>query len=92
MFLVPDDERSVGRAIASGWIAPLGPEVDAFQSEFADAVGAQHAVARASGTAALHLALIDILVVSRFPTFLGSELRRKKRDSFDWNGCYRGTR
>ena len=46
------------RAASSGWLAPLGPEVDAFQHEFAAKVGAQHAVALSSGTAALHLALI----------------------------------
>jgi pyridoxal phosphate-dependent aminotransferase EpsN len=41
----------------SNWIAPLGPEVEAFEHEFAAAVGAGHSVALSSGTAALHLAL-----------------------------------
>lgn len=45
-------------ALASGWITPLGPHVDAFEEEFAAAVGARHAAALSSGTAALHLALI----------------------------------
>src|SRR5690606_11747078 len=45
-------------ALDSNWIAPLGPHVDAFEEEFACAIGAEHAVALASGTAALHLALI----------------------------------
>lgn len=45
-------------ALESGWIAPLGPQVDAFEQEFAEAVGAKHALAVSSGTAALHLALI----------------------------------
>ena len=44
-------------AFDSNWIAPLGPQVDAFESEFADKVGVQNAVALSSGTAALHLAL-----------------------------------
>jgi dTDP-4-amino-4,6-dideoxygalactose transaminase len=44
-------------AFASNWIAPLGPHVDAFEREFAAAVGAPHAAALSSGTAALHLAL-----------------------------------
>ncbi|MFN3487176.1 MAG: aminotransferase class I/II-fold pyridoxal phosphate-dependent enzyme, partial [Planctomycetota bacterium] len=44
-------------ALASNWIAPLGPHVEAFEREFAAAVGAAHAVATHSGTAALHLAL-----------------------------------
>lgn len=45
-------------AFDSNWIAPLGPHVDAFEREFADAVGTEQAVALSSGTAALHLALL----------------------------------
>jgi len=45
-------------AFDSNWIAPLGPHVDAFEQEVAQKVGAGYAVALASGTAALHLALI----------------------------------
>jgi dTDP-4-amino-4,6-dideoxygalactose transaminase len=45
-------------AFDSNWIAPLGPHVDAFESEFASAIGVKHAVALSSGTAALHLALL----------------------------------
>ena len=48
----------VAEAIASNWIAPLGPQVDAFESEFAAVAGVPHAVALSSGTAALHLALV----------------------------------
>ena len=44
-------------AFDSNWIAPLGPHVNAFEEEFANAVGTQHAVATSSGTAALHVAL-----------------------------------
>jgi dTDP-4-amino-4,6-dideoxygalactose transaminase len=44
-------------AFDSGWIAPLGPHVDAFEREFAAYVGVGHAAALSSGTAALHLAL-----------------------------------
>ncbi|HRP09225.1 MAG TPA: aminotransferase class I/II-fold pyridoxal phosphate-dependent enzyme, partial [Gemmatimonadales bacterium] len=50
----------VQQAIESNWIAPLGPMVDAFEQEFAATVGATHAVALSSGTAALHLALIEL--------------------------------
>ena len=50
----------LGEAIASGWIAPLGPQVDAFEAEVAARVGAPHAVALSSGTAALHLALLAV--------------------------------
>jgi pyridoxal phosphate-dependent aminotransferase EpsN len=48
----------VSEAIASNWIAPLGPQVDAFEAELATVVGVEHAVALSSGTAALHLALV----------------------------------
>ena len=44
----------------SNWIAPLGPHVDAFEQEFCAAVGAGHALALSSGTAALHLALLHL--------------------------------
>ncbi len=47
----------VQEAFASNWIAPLGPQVDAFEQEFAAHVGSKHAAALSSGTAALHLAL-----------------------------------
>ena len=47
-------------AFDSGWIAPLGPQVEAFEREFAAKVGAKHALALSSGTAAIHLALIHL--------------------------------
>jgi len=47
----------LAEAMASNWIAPLGPQVEAFETEFAALVGARHALALSSGTAALHLAL-----------------------------------
>ena len=48
----------VNEAFATNWVAPVGPHVDAFEREFAQAVGARYAAAVSSGTAALHLALI----------------------------------
>lgn len=47
----------VDEAFKTNWIAPLGPNVDAFEKEFAEYVGVSHAAATNSGTAALHLAL-----------------------------------
>ena len=47
-------------AFDSNWIAPLGPDVDAFEREVAERVGCAHAVALSSGTAGLHLALINL--------------------------------
>ena len=54
------EEEAVIRAFRGGWIAPLGPEVDAFEQELAEFCGRDHAVALSSGTAALHLALIQL--------------------------------
>jgi dTDP-4-amino-4,6-dideoxygalactose transaminase len=54
-----DTERDyVEEAFRTNWIAPLGPNVDAFEIELAEMVGAKHAVALSSGTAAIHLALV----------------------------------
>ena len=47
-------------ALRSGWVAPLGPHVDAFESEVAEYVGVAHAVALSSGTAGLHLGLLAL--------------------------------
>lgn len=51
------EEHFVAEAFATNWVAPLGPNVDAFEREFCAATGAPHALAVSSGTAALHLAL-----------------------------------
>lgn len=53
------EEAYVLDALRSGWIAPTGPHVDAFESEVAQRVGVAGALALSSGTAALHLALLD---------------------------------
>ena len=47
----------VRKAFHSNYIAPLGPQVDAFEREFCEKIGASHGLALTSGTAALHLAL-----------------------------------
>ena len=54
------EEDALVRAIRTGWIAPLGPEVDAFEAELAEYSGRSHAVALSSGTAALHLGLLTL--------------------------------
>jgi pyridoxal phosphate-dependent aminotransferase EpsN len=51
------DRAAIERAFDGGWIAPLGPEVDAFEAELALATDRKHCAALSSGTAALHLAL-----------------------------------
>jgi dTDP-4-amino-4,6-dideoxygalactose transaminase len=52
-----DERRSILEAFDSNWIAPVGPDLSAFEQELAERVGVAHAVALSSGTAALHLAL-----------------------------------
>lgn len=52
-----DEMRFLTEAFESNWIAPLGPHVEAFEEEFARALGSPHGLAVVSGTAALHLAL-----------------------------------
>ncbi|MGE0442314.1 MAG: DegT/DnrJ/EryC1/StrS family aminotransferase [Gemmatimonadales bacterium] len=52
-----EERRFVDEAFASNWIAPLGPQVEAFEGEFAEMLGVRSALATSSGTGALHLAL-----------------------------------
>jgi dTDP-4-amino-4,6-dideoxygalactose transaminase len=47
----------IKEAFNTNWIAPLGPNVDKFEEEFAAKVGIKHAAALSSGTAAMHMAL-----------------------------------
>ena len=83
-----DDIAAVERAMRSGWIAPAGPDLAAFEAEIADYLGIPHAVGLSSGTAALHLSLKylgvsvgDAIIVptvtfgaTAFPaTYLGAE-------------------
>ncbi len=54
--VVPEALEQVVRVLGSGWLT-TGPEVGEFEREFADWVGAEHAVAMASCTAAIELSL-----------------------------------
>lgn len=67
------EEAAVLAALRSGWVAPAGPDLNAFEAEVAARVGVAHAVGLSSGTAALHLALLswgvgpgDVVPVSTF--------------------------
>jgi len=83
VYLCPPDvgaeeRRMLLDAFDSNWIAPTGPDVDAFELEVAERTGVTHAVALSSGTAALHLALLlagvdqgDEVLVPSF-TFIAS--------------------
>jgi len=52
-----EEKVFVAQAFNTNWIAPVGPNIDAFEQELAEKVGVKHAVAVSSGTAAIHLAL-----------------------------------
>lgn len=62
IFLSPPDMGPTERellldAFDSNWVAPVGPHLDAFETEIAHYAGVAHAAGTSSGTAALHLAL-----------------------------------
>lgn len=53
------EERAfVQEAFDTNWVAPLGPNVDAFEQEMEAYAGIGHAAALSAGSAALHLAVI----------------------------------
>jgi dTDP-4-amino-4,6-dideoxygalactose transaminase len=52
----PEETEAVQRVLASKWLS-MGPEVTAFEKEFAEMQSAHHAFAVSSSTAALHLAI-----------------------------------
>ncbi|MGE6552740.1 aminotransferase class I/II-fold pyridoxal phosphate-dependent enzyme [Bacillus mycoides] len=52
-----NEQTYIQDAFDTNWIAPLGPNVDAFEKELATFVGVKDAAAVSSGTAAIHLAL-----------------------------------
>ena len=52
------EKEFVDDAFRTNWIAPLGPNVDAFEKDLCEFTGADAAAALSSGSAALHLALI----------------------------------
>lgn len=56
-FIGEEEETAVVQALRSGWLSQ-GPRVAEFEREFANYVGAKHAIAVSSCTTALHLALI----------------------------------
>jgi len=95
-----DEQRRVAEAFASNYIAPLGPQVDAFEAAFAELTGLPHCLALTSGTAAMHLALRclgvgpgDVVIASSLTFiasvspahFLGAEVVFVDSDRATWN-------
>ena len=84
------EERAVTRALRSGWIT-MGAEVNRFEAELAARVGARHAVAVNSCTAALHISLVAagvrpgepvVLPVYTFTASAGATLQAGARPVF----------
>ena len=76
---ISDNEKKyVDEAFSQNWIAPAGPHIDRFEKEISNISNNYNVAALASGTAAIHLALIllgvkkdDIVICSSF-TFSAS--------------------
>ncbi|HKP99612.1 MAG TPA: aminotransferase class I/II-fold pyridoxal phosphate-dependent enzyme, partial [Actinomycetes bacterium] len=75
--ITPEARAAADAVLASGWVT-TGPEVTAFEREFATWVGAEHAVAVSSCTAAIQLGLRALQlppgakVISPVMTFCGA--------------------
>ena len=52
-----EEQEFIREAFDTNWVAPLGPNVNAFEKEMEAYTGAGHASALSAGTAAIHLAL-----------------------------------
>ena len=57
---IEDDDIAAVVAALGADLLTTGPRVEVFEAAFAEAVGARHAVACSSGTAALHLAMLAL--------------------------------
>ena len=72
---VGNEQKYIKEAFDTNWIAPLGPHVDALENTMANYLGMKYAAATSAGTAAIHLALIQIgvkpgdIVISSDMTF-----------------------
>ena len=52
-----EEQKFIKEAFDTNWVAPLGPNVNAFEKEMSEYTGAAHASALSAGTAAIHLSL-----------------------------------
>ena len=58
--ILPEDYNVMKLVLDSGWIAPVGPEIEKFEKAISKLIGIKNACAVNSGTSALHLALMSI--------------------------------
>jgi len=77
IYLSPPDVRQLERelvnaALDSNWVAPVGPDLDAFEREVAIATGVHAAVGLTSGTAALHLAMLELGITTGHSVFVST--------------------
>jgi dTDP-4-amino-4,6-dideoxygalactose transaminase len=84
--LGPEDQAAVAEAIASGWVAE-GPRVARFEAAMAEQIGAAGAVAAASGTLALVLALRALEVELRDEVILPTYVCRNVWDAVVYVGA-----
>ena len=69
-----EELQYIHEAFDTNWVAPLGPNVDAFEKEFAAYLGeGVHTAALSAGSAAIHLAMI-LSGVGRDDIVFGSDL------------------
>ncbi|MEW8974851.1 MAG: aminotransferase class I/II-fold pyridoxal phosphate-dependent enzyme [Exiguobacterium sp.] len=66
------EARYVTEALETNWVAPLGPNVDAFERDMQAYTGAGATLATSSGTAAIHLALATLGVTTGDDVFCQS--------------------
>ena len=94
------EKEYVNEAFDTNWVAPLGPNVDAFEKQLSNYTSAGGAVSLCSGTAAIHMALLacgvkegDVVVcqsftfgASAFPiTYLNAQPIFVDSESDSWN-------
>jgi dTDP-4-amino-4,6-dideoxygalactose transaminase len=99
-YLEGDERHYLSECLTSTFVSSVGPFVGRFEEAFGASVGARYAVACASGTAAIHLALQvlgvgrgDVVLVSDFTfiatvnpvTYLGAEPILIDSDRNSWN-------
>ena len=77
-YVAGSEWEYIKSCLDEGWVSSVGAFVDRFEHDFAACVGAKYAIATASGTAALHIALLvagvqpnDEVIVSDL-TFIAS--------------------